>query len=448
MGIYKGKTTTSTTLGGTSSGGGSGLGGGLGTMASSPSLTTTISLTLNELPIYAAGGRLGMYKSDEGIDVSTNETTSQTGTFTRATGFKFYELKDHLGNMRAVVSDEKLADISATTGAPDSFAANVVSLADYYPFGMEMPGQTSSSSDYRYGYQGKEKETELMGNAVAYDFGARILDARVGRWLSLDPLAAEFPDESPYSAMANNPINMVDPDGMASDDYMNRNDYTNIPEKYVPTKNQNNPYEDVTNCDEAAINILTSGLCVAALGTAEAGSLGLATPVVVVGALGCGTELAIGIAQAAICVAELGMGESVESPLKEVSTFPGLVAAGSDMDPCNVAFIDNGAGLVTDAVTFAPSRDISTVVDLLDAGSEAKSVYELGKSSHYTPCTIEPVVTPKHRSTQQSSSPKPKSTTRPSERTGTSYDPNGVDDDYDPTGGMADEIDPDSIGNE
>ncbi len=213
MAIYKGEYTTSGTgiLSGSSSG--TGLGSGTAPSLGSGSTTTTTSLTLKELPIYAAGGRLGTVKDE--VNVTSISKTSETGTFTRSTGFKFYELKDHLGNMRAVVSDEKNAAINATTGAPENFTADVVSLADYYPFGMEMPGQTVSSSDYRYGYQGKEKETELMGNAVAYDFGARILDARVGRWLSLDPLAEKFAGESPYSAMANDPINMVDPDGMA-----------------------------------------------------------------------------------------------------------------------------------------------------------------------------------------------------------------------------------------
>src|SRR5690606_23738768 len=45
------------------------------------------------------------------------------------------------------------------------------------------------------------------------DFGDRIYDPRVGRWLSVDPLAHEFPWQSPYSAMNNNPILYIDPDG-------------------------------------------------------------------------------------------------------------------------------------------------------------------------------------------------------------------------------------------
>ncbi len=45
------------------------------------------------------------------------------------------------------------------------------------------------------------------------DFGARIYDSRLGRWLSVDPLEKEFPDLSPYCAMGDNPIFLVDKDG-------------------------------------------------------------------------------------------------------------------------------------------------------------------------------------------------------------------------------------------
>lgn len=49
--------------------------------------------------------------------------------------------------------------------------------------------------------------------AFAYDFGARMYDARLGIFTSIDPLAHKYPGWSPYSAFANNPINMTDPDG-------------------------------------------------------------------------------------------------------------------------------------------------------------------------------------------------------------------------------------------
>ncbi len=49
--------------------------------------------------------------------------------------------------------------------------------------------------------------------AFAYDFGARMYDARLGRWLSLDPLQAKYPMLSPYNFCSNNPIIYKDIDG-------------------------------------------------------------------------------------------------------------------------------------------------------------------------------------------------------------------------------------------
>lgn len=45
------------------------------------------------------------------------------------------------------------------------------------------------------------------------DFGARIYDSRVGRWLSLDPLQKKYPSLSPYNFAANSPLYFVDVDG-------------------------------------------------------------------------------------------------------------------------------------------------------------------------------------------------------------------------------------------
>src|SRR5690606_25374295 len=57
-----------------------------------------------------------------------------------------------------------------------------------------------------------EKDDEIKGNGNSYDFGARIYDSRLVRWLSLDPLASKYPSESPYIFVGNNPIFYIDPD--------------------------------------------------------------------------------------------------------------------------------------------------------------------------------------------------------------------------------------------
>jgi RHS repeat-associated protein len=77
-----------------------------------------------------------------------------------------------------------------------------------------MLGRDFRGEKYRFGFNGKEKNSEL--NSDNYDFGARIYDGRLGRWFSVDPLAEEFPNMSPFNFCLNNPIHFVDPDGMAA----------------------------------------------------------------------------------------------------------------------------------------------------------------------------------------------------------------------------------------
>lgn len=60
--------------------------------------------------------------------------------------------------------------------------------------------------DYRYAYQGQEKDPETGKEA----FELRLWDGRIGRWLTVDPAGEFF---SPYLGMGNNPISLTDPDG-------------------------------------------------------------------------------------------------------------------------------------------------------------------------------------------------------------------------------------------
>jgi len=66
---------------------------------------------------------------------------------------------------------------------------------------------------YRYGFNGMEKDDEVKGSGNSYDFGARMYDARVGRWWSRDKFEASKSYISTYSSFRNNSMLFVDPDG-------------------------------------------------------------------------------------------------------------------------------------------------------------------------------------------------------------------------------------------
>ena len=76
---------------------------------------------------------------------------------------------------------------------------------------MVLPGRSLETDKYRFGFNGKEKDTEFSNES--YDFGARIYDGRVARWLACDPKAIKYPFFSPYVAFGDNPIYYTDPGG-------------------------------------------------------------------------------------------------------------------------------------------------------------------------------------------------------------------------------------------
>ncbi len=132
----------------------------------------------------------------------------------RELGLRQYELTDHLGNVRAVVSDRKLCDNSALPAPPTLYRAEVLNQTDFYPFGMISRTTTASGGEYRFGFNGKENDNEVhSATGTSQDFGDRLYDNRTGRWSSVDPLALKYPYCSPYIFGLNNPIYYVDVDG-------------------------------------------------------------------------------------------------------------------------------------------------------------------------------------------------------------------------------------------
>jgi RHS repeat-associated protein len=94
---------------------------------------------------------------------------------------------------------------------------------------MNMPGRkySASSSKYRYGFNGKELDNEV----VQYDYGFRIYDPRLVRFKSVDPLTKEYPWYTPYQFAGNTPIQAIDLDGNEEVHYtltLNKNGSTSL----------------------------------------------------------------------------------------------------------------------------------------------------------------------------------------------------------------------------
>jgi RHS repeat-associated protein len=126
---------------------------------------------------------------------------------------KTYEIKDHLGNVRVLVSDAKVGYNSSSGGMAD-LRADISGINNYYPFGMLQPERNFNAPNYRYGFQGQEKDDEVKGIGNSISFAHRIFDPRLGRFLSLDPLTKEYPWYSPYHFAGNTPIQAIDMEGL------------------------------------------------------------------------------------------------------------------------------------------------------------------------------------------------------------------------------------------
>lgn len=159
----------------------------------------------SEQHLYGSS-RLGMWKWDTVITALGNTPFYDSLLF----GARSYELSNHLGNVLATISDKKIGNDSS--GVVNYYLAEALSQNDYYPFGMLQPGRRYGVLG-RYGFNGKENDNEVKGEGGQQDYGMRIYDPRVGRFLSVDPLIEEYPMLTPYQFASNTPIQAIDLDG-------------------------------------------------------------------------------------------------------------------------------------------------------------------------------------------------------------------------------------------
>ena len=107
---------------------------------------------------------------------------------------KQYYIKDHLGSIRVSKGSD----------------GTILSARNYFSYGETQQEYINSSYNTKYKFTGKERDTET---GLDY-FGARFYNSELGRWYSVDPMAAKYPGWSPYNYCMGNPVRVYDPDGM------------------------------------------------------------------------------------------------------------------------------------------------------------------------------------------------------------------------------------------
>jgi RHS repeat-associated protein len=159
------------------------------------------------------GTQNGEYQKGQ-VVVSSSLPGAVIRQWNRKLGYKNYELSNHLGNVLVTISDRKLPVQGNPLTFVGKYLADVVATNDYSAFGAPMVGRGFNSPSYRYGFNGKENDAESVDAGEGLqDYGMRIYNPSIGKFLSVDPLAPEYPWNSTYAFAENDVIRCIDLDG-------------------------------------------------------------------------------------------------------------------------------------------------------------------------------------------------------------------------------------------
>ncbi len=134
-----------------------------------------------------------VYRSDASGALTFESASCEGGRLEPDAAYRY--VTDHLGSTRAVARMD---------------GYEVCDIVDYSSYGDKT--QVSGVSQTRLYFTGKEDQSVDFGLPYV-DFGARHYSAALHRWLVPDPLGDKTPTVSAYAYCANNPINLIDPDG-------------------------------------------------------------------------------------------------------------------------------------------------------------------------------------------------------------------------------------------
>jgi len=173
-------------------------------------LPTTIQFSNGNKSSYAYDAR-GMKRSvQHAFSLSGIQIPFGADTVENTQSIQSFSQTDYCGNF--IYEDGQLSRILTPEG--------YIETTDYYPFGLEIstPEGLLTSGNNPYLYNGKE--LDRMHGLNMYDYGARFYDAALGRFTTVDPLAGNHYNFSPFHYVLNNPILFIDLFGMDTTVYI------------------------------------------------------------------------------------------------------------------------------------------------------------------------------------------------------------------------------------